>query len=200
MPAWARTAVLAAAALAAAAAHATSAYGYYAVAAQHQQLRMRFVDCVRRSDAKGMEEVCRAGIELVGDDPLWHYNLACALSYRDDFSEAFEELEKAVRLGVRDVEMIKSDGDLKRISGDPRFAKVVDLARELGDSLPPGKTPVVPAVVPPDLRLTVVETNLDWNFDANCFVAKVDMASVTSAVPKDAADRYNGPAKKKISA
>lgn len=200
MPAWARTAVLAAAALAAAAAHATSAYGYYAVAAQHQQLRMRFVDCVRRSDAKGMEEVCRAGIELVGDDPLWHYNLACALSYRDDFSEAFAELEKSVRLGVRDVEMIKSDGDLKRISGDPRFAKVVDLARELGDSLPPGKTPVVPAVVPPDLRLTVAETNLDWNFDANCFVAKVDMASVTSAVPKDAADRYNGPAKKKISA
>ena len=200
MSAWARTAVLAAAALAAAAAHATSAYGYYAVAAQHQQLRARFVDCVRRADAKGMEEVCRAGIELVEDDALWHYNLACALSYRDDFSEAFAELEKSVRLGVRDVEMIKSDGDLKRISGDPRFAKAIDLARELGDSLPSGKTPIVPAIVPPDLMLKIAETNLDWNFDANCFVAQIDMASVTSAVPKDAAGRYNGPAKKKISA
>lgn len=200
MSAWARTAVLAAAALAAAAAHATSAYGYYAVAAQHQQLRARFVDCVRRSDAKGMEEVCRAGIELVEDDALWHYNLACALSYRDDFSEAFAELEKSVRLGVRDVEMIKSDGDLKRLSGDPRFAKAIDLARELGDSLPPGKTPLVPAVVPPDLKLTIAETNLDWNFEANCFVAQIDVASITSAVPKDAADRYNGPARKRISA
>ena len=200
MSASARIAALAVAALAAFAADASSVYDYYAVAAQHQQLRDRFVDCVRRSDARGMEEVCRAGIELVSDDPLWHYNLACALSYRDDFSEAFAELEKSVRLGVRDVEMIRSDGDLKRISDDPRFAKVIDLARELGDSLPPGKSPVVPAVVPPDLRLTVAETNLDWNFDANCFVAQIDMSYVTSAVPKDAAERYNGPAKKKMSA
>lgn len=196
----ARRAVLVAAALAAVAAHATSPYGYYAVAAQHQQLRARFADCVRRSDVKGMEAVCREGIELVADDALWHYNLACALSYRDDFKDAFDELEKAVRFGVRDLEMIKSDTDLKRISGDPRFAKILDLARELGSSLPSGQLPVVPAVVSSDCRLTIAETNLTWNFDANCFMASVDLSSVTSALPREAADRYNGPAKKKIAA
>lgn len=200
MSAWARRVVLAAAALAAFAAHATSAYGYYAVAAQHQQLRLRFADCVRRSDVKGMEAVCREGIELVEDDALWHYNLACALSYRDDFGEAFEELEKSVRLGVRDIEMIKSDKDLKRISGDPRFAKVLDLARELGDSPAPGRQPVVPAIVSGDYKLTIAETNLNWNFDANCFVSEVDISSATSSVPRNAADLYSGPAKKKISA
>ena len=195
-----RSAIFALAVLAVFAAAATPVYELAALAPRHLQLRMRFADCVRRSDAAGMEAVCREGVELVADDPLWHFNLACALAYRDDPSEAFAELEKSVRLGVRDVKMIENDADLKRISGDPRFRKAVDLAKELGDSLPPGGTPVVPASPAGDWTITVAETNLVWNFDANCFVAETDAAAVTSAVPRDAAGRYNGPAKKNISA
>ena len=194
----AKIAVLAAAAVAGPSATALTAYECAAIAPRHAALRLRLVDCTRRSDAKGMEAVCREGVELAPDDALWHYNLACALSYGENRDEAFAELEKSVRLGVRDVEMIRKDADLKIISGDPRFEKTLALARELGDSLPPGKAPVVPAAAAADGTLTLAETNLTWNFDANCFVASVDPSVVTAKLAAAEADRYNGPAKARI--
>ena len=186
---------------AASAACATSVYDYPAIAAQHQELRARLQQCVQRVDLEGWEQACREGIELVGDDPLWHYNLACALAYRPNHAAAFEELEQAVLLGFRDVKAIESDADLKSLSGEQRFKDVLKRAQELGDSPPPGKPRTVPAVVEPGGTARLTESNLVWNFDRSMFDGLLELRpSADLGNPTNLAERYAGPAKKLVAA
>ena len=35
-----------------------------------------------------MERVCRSGVKLLPEDPVWRYNLACSLAYLPDRRDA----------------------------------------------------------------------------------------------------------------
>ena len=98
-----------------------SIWDYPARQATHERLRAEFVQAVRQGDYGKMATVSRQGVQLLPDDPTWHYNLACALAYREQGGLALTELEKAIHFGFRDADAIAKDQDFARISTLPRF-------------------------------------------------------------------------------
>jgi tetratricopeptide (TPR) repeat protein len=63
---------------------------------------------------------------LVGREPanpIFRYNLACSLALVGDVDRAFEELERALGLGFKDVKLMLEDRDLDRLRADPRWAR-----------------------------------------------------------------------------
>ena len=96
---------------------------------EHRRLARQFVTAVRKGDTATMEQSSRKGVELLPDDPTWHYNLACSLAYfpkRED--EAFDELETAIDLGYRNRASIEADTDLRRLSKLPRYKELLEYA------------------------------------------------------------------------
>ena len=142
--------------------------------AMHDVLRGELVRSIRSGDIKAMEETSRKGTELLPEDPVWRYNHACALSYYEDSKAALDELEKAIELGFRDADKIKHDSDLRRVSGDPRFAELVSLAASLSSKpIATGPLAAVPAKGKAGRRIVIGEKNLLWDFDSAAFSAKV---------------------------
>lgn len=146
--------------------------------ARHDQLRRQFVAALREGDTSTMEETCRKGVALLPDDPTWHYNLACSLAYfpkRAD--ESFDELEKAIDLGFRDVDAIAKDRDLKRLEKLGRYAELIEYARQMQQRpLLFGPMVTTDATGIFGKSIALGEQNLSWNFDAGCFVAKMKLA------------------------
>ena len=97
---------------------------------RHRQLRKELMAAIHRGDIPAMESTCRAAILIMPDDATWHYNLACALAYREDPAEALDELEKAINFGFRQADAIAADKDFARIKENPRFQTLVEKARE----------------------------------------------------------------------
>lgn len=60
-----------------------STWAYPGVWPRHSLLRQQLIDAIRRGDIPAMEATCRAALEVLPGDATWHYNLACALAYRD---------------------------------------------------------------------------------------------------------------------
>ncbi len=54
-------------------------------------------------------------------DAVVHYNLACSYALVGKKEEAFETLERAIRLGYDDFDHLKRDPDLKGLHEEPRF-------------------------------------------------------------------------------
>ena len=102
---------------------------------RHRQLRKELMAAIHRGDIPAMESTCRAAILIMPDDATWHYNLACALAYREDPAEALDELEKAINFGFRQADAIAADKDFARIKENPRFQTLVEKARELAGKL-----------------------------------------------------------------
>ena len=98
---------------------------------RHRQLRAELMAAIHRGDIPAMEATCRAAILIMPDDATWHYNLACALAYREDPTEALDELEKAIDFGFRKADAIAVDKDFARIKDNPRFQTLVEKARSL---------------------------------------------------------------------
>ena len=144
---------------------------------QHRQLRSRFVLAVRAGDTREMESVARSGVALLPDDATWAYNLACALAYREDPSEAFDQLERAIDLGFRDVKAIKADADLQRLAKNRRFKELLEYAHEIeGRPVLADPLVAVPATGVWGESLALGEQNLSWDFDHGCFTASLLMA------------------------
>jgi predicted Zn-dependent protease len=59
-------------------------------------------------------------------EPVFRYNLACSLVLTGDLDAACEALEAAVRLGYRDLEHMRRDGDLRRLRRDARYAALLE--------------------------------------------------------------------------
>lgn len=64
--------------------------------------------------------------ELRPEDPSAHYNLACSYSNLKDADQAIAALEKALRLGYRDISHLLRDEDLLHVRRDPRFRKLIE--------------------------------------------------------------------------
>ena len=155
-----------------------SIWDYPARQPKHDQLRLEFVSALRRGDTTIMEATCREGVKLLPDDPTWHYNLACSLAYfpkRSD--EAFDELEKAIDLGFRDVDAIVKDTDLKRLSKLRRYDELIEYAKLM--KLRPlmfGPMAVVNATGIFGETISLGEQNFSWDFDVGAFVTHLKMA------------------------
>lgn len=166
-----------------------SIWDYPARFPTHDRLRRQFTVAVREGDTVTMEETCRKGVALLPDDPTWHYNLACSLAYFDKRQEeAFDELEKAIDSGFRDEDAIAQDVDLKRLSKFPRYAQLIEYAREMKSRpLLLGPLATVPATGVIGKTLSLGEQNLSWDFDVGCFVAALKLAPATGG---NAGDLY----------
>ncbi len=155
---------------------ALSVWDYPARWRQHEALRMQFVEAVREGDTATMAETSRKGIELLPDDPTWHFNLACSLAYFKDQEPALDELEKAIDLGFRNADQIASDRDLARLKTNPRFKELVDYAREMARRpIMLGPMANCPATGIFGKPVTMGEQNFAWDFDLGCFVAQLQL-------------------------
>lgn len=109
-----------------------SVWDYPARQLRHEELYRQFVAAVSAGDASKMEKACRQGTELLPDDPVWRYNLACSIAHFESRrDEAFDELERAIDCGFRDVEAIEKDGDLRPLAKSPRYSQLLEYAAEM---------------------------------------------------------------------
>ena len=155
-----------------------SVWDYPARYPQHERLRDQFIVAMRTGDTATMEETCRKGVQLLPDDPTWHYNLACSLAWFPNRKvEAFDELEKAIDLGFRDPEAIRKDTDLRRISNESRFGELVEYAKTMQTRpILTGPLAVVDATGVFGSPIALGEQNLSWDFDVGCFTAQLKLA------------------------
>lgn len=58
---------------------------------------------------------------LCPHNPLVFYNLACSYSLLGRLDAAFAALERAIKLGYNDVNLLERDPDLSRLRSDARF-------------------------------------------------------------------------------
>ena len=154
-----------------------SIWDYPARQPKHDVLRAQFISALRVGDTKTMTETCRKGVELLPDDPTWHYNLACSLAYYKDQTPALDELEKAIDLGFRNPEAIANDHDLKRLAKNRRFKELIEYAETIKHK---------PMLMGPLANFAAIGTfggtvalgahNLAWDFDAGAFDAKMKLA------------------------
>jgi hypothetical protein len=156
---------------------------------RHDQLRLQFIEAVREGDTETMIETCRKGVQLLPDDPTWHYNLACSLAYQRKADESLDELEKAIDLGFRNADQIANDTDLKRISREPRFKELVEYAREVRTKpILTGPMASVDATGIFGRTIALGAQNFSWEFDAGCFVARLKL--VQDGVGGNVGDLY----------
>ena len=155
---------------------------------QHSQLRQQLIGALRRGDIQAMEGICRAALEIMPGDATWHYNLACALAYREQPGLALTELETAVRFGFRDADAIAKDPDLVRIAKEPRFAEIVEKARKLKGQPVDGVPVPEAAYAATGSTATLNATNVVWNFDVGCFQALLKLSpakqTISALAPK----------------
>lgn len=144
---------------------------------RHEQLRIQFTAASRARVPEAMAAACRQGVELLPDDPVWHYNLACSLAYEKDQTPALDELETAIDLGFRNADAIASDRDLERLKIHPRFKELVDYAREMSRRpIAIGPMANCPATGIFGKSVTLGEQNFSWDFSVGCFDAKLKLA------------------------
>lgn len=145
---------------------------------EHERLRGQFVQALRIGDTTTMEETCRKGVELLPDDPTWHYNLACSLAYFPKRSEeALDELRLAIELGFRRPDEIAADTDLKRLKGERRFAELVEFARQQQSApILDGPLATVDATGVFGSLVMLGAQNLIWDFDRGLFDARLRLA------------------------
>lgn len=160
---------------------ALSVWDYPARQPMHDRLRNQFIEALREGDTVTMTETCRKGVNLLPEDPTWHYNLACALAYFENKKPALDELEKAIDLGFRDPQAIASDSDLVRLVKEERFRELVQYAKDMQSK--PVMTGPMATVAATGLfgqMMTLGEQNLTWNFDFGCFDAKMQLAAASA--------------------
>jgi len=67
--------------------------------------------------------------QLLPNDPVVHYNLACSYSLIHNYSQSVKELEKALDLGFSDFKHLRRDPDLKNLRMHPSFKKIREKIR-----------------------------------------------------------------------
>ncbi len=63
--------------------------------------------------------------ELLPDEPVVWYNLACSLSLLSQIDESLESLAKAIRLGYNEFEYMLKDPDLANIKKEKKFEELL---------------------------------------------------------------------------
>jgi len=63
-------------------------------------------------------------VELLPTDPRVRYNLACSCALTERVEEALQVLEVACALGFDDLALLRRDGDLDGVRGNPRYQEI----------------------------------------------------------------------------
>lgn len=87
---------------------------------------------VLRGDRAAALVVERKLAQLLPQDPIVRYNLACGLAVGDEVEEAFGQLLEAVRLGYRDFELMDNDADLDALRNHEGFLRLLESQRKAG--------------------------------------------------------------------
>jgi predicted Zn-dependent protease len=87
---------------------------------------------VQRGDRAAALAVERKLAELLPNDPIVRYNLACGLAVADEVEEAFVQILEAVRLGYRDFELMDNDADLDALRNHDGFLRLLESQRNAG--------------------------------------------------------------------
>jgi tetratricopeptide (TPR) repeat protein len=69
--------------------------------------------------------------QLVPQNPLVFYNLACSLSLAGKLDEAAQAVEAALDLGYRDFKWLARDPDLKALRKHPHYARLREKMRRM---------------------------------------------------------------------
>ena len=162
-------------------------WAYANVWPRHNMLRQQLIEAIRRGDIPTMEATCRSALEFMPGDSTWHYNLACALAYREQAGQALAELEKAILFGFRDAAAIEKDQDFSRINTLPRFKELVQKARDLADKPVPGRPVPAPCYAATGGTATLSETNVVFNFDTGVYDALLQLAPPKATLAEIAA-------------
>lgn len=116
------------------------------------------------------EEACREAIAMKMEPPVWYYNLACALAVQGKRDEAFDALEQAVVAGYNEVDHAKCDSDFDTISGDSRFAGLLQVMGLHGRSSW-GWAKKQATITNDVVELTA--NNVYFGFNEHCYLADV---------------------------
>ena len=83
-------------------------------------------------DLEGAIEDFTQGININPNDVALHFNIACAYSMTEEKDKAYYHLAKAVELGFKDFEMIKTKDDLAFVRIQPEFDEFQENGYKLG--------------------------------------------------------------------
>ena len=75
----------------------------------------------RKGDVHRAVELDNRLVELLPDDFLARYNLACSLALAGRADDAIDSLSRAILLGYDDLAHMESDPDLESLHGNPDF-------------------------------------------------------------------------------
>lgn len=148
----------------------TNVFEYPLVFRQHQAFVQEMQQAMQRRDSAEMERVCRSGVALLPENPVWRYNLACALAQQAKQAEALIALDQAVERGFRDADAIQRDNDFAGLRAQAGFRAIVTKARELGNTPVAGQPVIMPTIVS-DGVARVSAANTMWDFDLGHFRA-----------------------------
>jgi predicted esterase len=113
------------------------------------QLFQKAIEAHNAKDYARFLELTTKAHELDPANPTHVYNMACGYALTGKKSEALKSLEEAIRLGFRDLNLMKSDSDLESIRGEQRFAQLIKYA-ETGEAPPVTAASVQVKVFKPD--------------------------------------------------
>lgn len=172
---------------------------------RHRMLQFEFLRAFRSGKPDEMEAACRQGVALMPLDPTWRYNLACALAYRADKTEALASLDRAVELGFRNADQIAGDRDLASLKDLPAFKDIVAKAVKLGGSPVEGVPAVRPTLAVMGRSAEVTASNTVFDLDQGVFKSFFTLlppaghASVLEAA-KASGGAYGGPERASVAA
>lgn len=124
------------------------------------QLRDRQYQALKRGDFFEAITLGKARVALEPDNPLAHYDLACALNRAADGAEALRELSVAIDAGFDAPAFMARDDDLATLRTHPEFTRLFDRAALLERNGAPidGVRTVIRDELPMPLRLRLPPT------------------------------------------
>lgn len=161
---------------------------------RHIQLITVMDEAHGRNDFITMESICRTGINLGSDPPLWHYNLACALALQGQEDEALQALDQAISHGFIDYQHTLDDSDFTKLRQSEAFQSLLTKMKRNATERENHMLPVAaPALPDAGWNITQSTSNTWWSFQLRYFQTLTSTNS-TSAPQL----RYQGPESSQI--
>ena len=170
----------------------TNVFDYPLVFRKHQQLTGDFQRAMRQRDFAEMERVCRTGVALLPENPVWRYNLACALAREKHPADAIAALGRAIDIGFRNENMLAEDEDLASLRPLPEFQDLLVKERSLRGKPGEGQ-PVITAAPVADGMAHVSASNTVWDFEIGHFLSFFAFPT-NPPPPAEFSGRWSGPA------
>jgi len=93
-------------------------------------LHKQSMACFENKEFQNAKDLCLKMLEIVPNDKIALYNLACADSLLGNMSDALVYLSRAIDAGYVDLEHMLNDEDLNHLKGTEEFAKIIKKIEE----------------------------------------------------------------------